>query len=183
MKTAEKQITTRLNPRWCRPDDADKNYKLMEVLRPAVLGSSDSLGVHRSGAWSHSVRPGMPLPAAGARAHRCAPGSLPSRWPWTAASRQDRGPHHAAIQGQRPFFSFFWGGKKPYMSGQALTGLSQAVTRAGASMKRVLKLEKGKATRCAAAVEVYVRGMKSQLSKKAFQAMCSGSSRWPMTLA
>ena len=66
---------------------------------------------------------------------------------------------------------------------KALTGLSQAVTRAGASMKRVLKLEKGKATRCAAAVEVYVRGMKSQLSKKAFQAMCSGSSRWPMTLA
>ncbi len=124
MKTAEKQITTRLNPRWCRPDDADKNYKLMEVLRPAVLGSSDSLGVHRSGAWSHSVRPGMPLPAAGARAHRCAPGSLPSRWPWTAASRQDRGPHHAAIQGQRPFFFFFLGGEETLHVGPGLASLS-----------------------------------------------------------
>ena len=28
----------------------------MELLRPAVLGCCDSLGVHWSGAWSHSVR-------------------------------------------------------------------------------------------------------------------------------
>ena len=35
-----------------------RTAKMMELLRPAVLGSSDSLGVHWLGAWSYSVRPG-----------------------------------------------------------------------------------------------------------------------------
>ena len=56
MKSAEKLITTRLNPRWCSPDDIDKDHKLMEVLRPAVLGCPDSLGVHWLGAWPTSRR-------------------------------------------------------------------------------------------------------------------------------
>ena len=51
METAKKEITTRLNPRWCSPNDADNDYKVMELLRPAVLGCCDSLGVHWSGAW------------------------------------------------------------------------------------------------------------------------------------
>ena len=47
----------------------------MEVLRPAVLGSSDSLGVQWLGAWSHSVRPGSRPEAS----HEFAMG-LPLRW-------------------------------------------------------------------------------------------------------
>ena len=70
METAKKQRTTRINPRWCSPNDADKDYKVMELLRPAVLGCCDSLGVHWSGAWSHSVRPGSrPEASHGWRAH------------------------------------------------------------------------------------------------------------------
>ncbi len=70
METAKKQRTARLNPRWCSPNDADKDYKVMELLRPAVLGCCDSLGVHWSGAWSHSVRPGSrPKASHGWRAH------------------------------------------------------------------------------------------------------------------
>ncbi|CAL5224055.1 g6680 [Coccomyxa viridis] len=70
METAKKQRTTRPNPRWCSPNDANKDYKVMELLRPAVLGCCDSLGVHWSGAWSHSVRPGSrPEASHGWRAH------------------------------------------------------------------------------------------------------------------
>ena len=54
METAKKQRTTRLNPRWCSPNDANKDYKVMELLRPAVLGCCDSLGVHWSGALVRS---------------------------------------------------------------------------------------------------------------------------------
>ena len=42
----------------CSPDDAHKDCKMIELLRPAVLCCSDSLGVDWLGAWSHSVRPG-----------------------------------------------------------------------------------------------------------------------------
>ncbi|CAL5220132.1 g2089 [Coccomyxa viridis] len=53
-----------------RAVDQDKDYKVMELLRPAVLGCCDSLGVHWSGAWSHSVRPGSrPEASHGWRAH------------------------------------------------------------------------------------------------------------------
>ena len=48
METAKKQRTARLNPRWCSPNDADKDYKVMELLRPAVLGCCDSRD-HASG--------------------------------------------------------------------------------------------------------------------------------------
>ena len=50
MESAGKQLLAGLSPRWCSPDDTDKDYKAMEVLRPAVLEGCDSLGVHWLGA-------------------------------------------------------------------------------------------------------------------------------------
>ena len=121
METAKKQRTTRINPRWCSPNDADKDYKVMELLRPAVLGCCDSLGVHWSGAWSHSVRPGSrPEASHGWRVHAYRRGDG-TGWGQPGLAGKTKCVVPSVGKSDRAarevfFFFFLFFGKKPCMS-------------------------------------------------------------------